>query len=110
MTNNHHRRRFPPGTHATTGAAKREELSRRPCEFPTVNPKVVGRPHRFVFVPGSAVDHPVLWGPNQVLLKFAHEEAGPTAPGAKPACEARRAEAPLFFCRQMSKARSADAM
>lgn len=72
----------------STGAARRQELARRPCEFPTVNPRVVGKPHRFIFTPGSAVDHPVLWGPNQVLLKFSHAEAGGTA-GAKPTSEVR---------------------
>lgn len=45
------------------------KLSERVCEFPCVNPGVVGKRHRFAFVAASAVDHPVHWGPNHCIVK-----------------------------------------
>ncbi len=44
----------------------RMPLSRRCCEFSTLNPAVNGRPYRYTYLPASAVDDPVYWGPNQV--------------------------------------------
>lgn len=41
-------------------------------------------PVQHIFVPGSAVDHPRLWGPNQVLVKFTETEGG-----GKPTSEVR---------------------
>lgn len=49
-----------------------------------MNPRVVGREHQFIFTPGAAVDHPVLWGPNQALVKYSFPKGG-----APPASEAR---------------------
>lgn len=48
------------------GSVSRARLSTRCCEFSTLNPAVNGRPYRHAYVPASAVDDPVRWGPNQV--------------------------------------------
>lgn len=48
------------------GSVTRSRMSTRACEFSTINPQQNGRQNRYAYVPASAVDDPVKWGPNQV--------------------------------------------
>lgn len=57
------------------GSVSRARLSTRCCEFSTLNPAVNGRPYRHAYVPASAVDDLVRWGPNQVLMKVTLPDA-----------------------------------
>lgn len=69
-----------------SGSVSRRSLSHRCCEFSTVNPRFNGQPYRHLFVPAAAVDHPVYWGPNQVLAKVSFP-AGQDAADAEPQTE-----------------------
>lgn len=58
---------------AARGASKQASLSNRVMEFPQVNHRVTGKPHRFVYAAAAAVKDDVKWGPNQCLVKFDTE-------------------------------------
>jgi len=62
-----------------TGAVTRRSLSHRTCEFPLVAPTAHGRPHRHIYAPASCIDHPVWWGPAQVIVKTSFPEGVPPA-------------------------------
>jgi Retinal pigment epithelial membrane protein len=50
------------------GTVTRSRLSTRACEFSTLNPQQNGRQYRHAYLPASAIDDPVKWGPNQVSV------------------------------------------
>jgi all-trans-8'-apo-beta-carotenal 15,15'-oxygenase len=70
---------------APGGTASRARLAQRPLEFPAVAPASVGRRHAHAYACGAAVDHPLLWGPAQTLVKLS---APPGAPADAPPAEA----------------------
>ena len=49
---------------------KQESLSDRCCEFPCMNPTMVGKEHKYVYTGGSVVKDGKKWGPNQCLVKY----------------------------------------
>ncbi len=57
----------------TANTVSQRPLSHRCCEFSTLNPGINGRPYRHAYVPASAIDDPVKWGPNQVRRSLAVE-------------------------------------
>ena len=72
------------------GSFSRSRTLQRPIEFPAVAPSVAGRPHQHAYAAGAAIDHPVLWGPAQTLVKLSAPQPGGVlteaavwAPGAR---------------------------
>lgn len=49
-----------------TGQTTYSRLARRTLEFPSVNPDWHGRPHRYLYCGGDAVDDETYWAPLQV--------------------------------------------
>lgn len=41
-------------------------VTNRACEFPSVAPSVVGKPHKHAYMTGSRVTGETSWGPAQV--------------------------------------------
>lgn len=58
------------------GSISRTRTLQRPIEFPAVAPSVAGRPHQHAYAAGAAIDHPVLWGPAQTLVKLSAPQPG----------------------------------
>jgi all-trans-8'-apo-beta-carotenal 15,15'-oxygenase len=71
-----------------TGGVAAHRLMDRACEFPSVAPAAVGRPHTHAYMVGSRMDAGDAWGAPQVIVKTtlspqAGLEGGPPAgPGA----------------------------
>jgi len=58
---------------------KQESLSDRCCEFPCMNPTMVGKEHKYVYTGGTVVKDSRKWGPNQCLVKY---DVSPCANGS----------------------------
>ncbi|GFR46495.1 hypothetical protein Agub_g8073 [Astrephomene gubernaculifera] len=52
-----------------TGRVERRKLLQRTVEFPAIDPRVVGRPHRVAWFVGDAVNDPVHWAPPQAVMR-----------------------------------------
>ncbi|GIL70729.1 hypothetical protein Vretifemale_1443 [Volvox reticuliferus] len=52
-----------------TGAVERRKLLQRTVEFPVSDQRITGRPHGVFWCIADAVDHPILWGPAQGILR-----------------------------------------
>lgn len=63
---------------STRGSATR--MLRRTCEFPTLNPAINGRPHRYAWVLADMADDDVHWGPPQAVVKLTLPVAGTRGP------------------------------
>ncbi len=61
----------PAEQQLSSGRARAARCVQRPLEFPCVAPAAVGRRHSHAYACGSAVDHPVRWGPAQTLVKLS---------------------------------------
>lgn len=53
-----------------TGKVVQRKLFSRSCEFPAVNPSVVGRSHSVAYLTCDPIDHPVWFSPPQSLAKI----------------------------------------
>ncbi|GHP05324.1 retinal pigment epithelial membrane protein [Pycnococcus provasolii] len=71
MRSEMHRVEINPANPSARG--KRQRISNRCCEFPTIHPRCVGSEHRYMYAAASPIDHPVLWSPNQGVVKFDME-------------------------------------
>ncbi|EFJ50758.1 hypothetical protein VOLCADRAFT_88605 [Volvox carteri f. nagariensis] len=56
-----------------TGAVECRKLLQRTVEFPMTDPRVTARRHSVAWFIADAVDHPVLWGPAQSVIRVEVE-------------------------------------
>ena len=52
-----------------SGDVSEVPLMRRACEFPSVAPCIVGRPHKHIYLLGSRISDPWAWAPPQLVIK-----------------------------------------
>ncbi|MEW5298931.1 MAG: hypothetical protein WDW36_002000 [Sanguina aurantia] len=53
------------------GSVSAERVMRRTVEFPGINPLWNGLPHQHSYLVADTVDHELLWGPGQALIKVS---------------------------------------